>query len=382
MPIFAGPSNGSDLSQPAATEALRVSEEVFAKAFRISPDAILISSIVDGRIIDANDSFFRITGYTRDEVIGRSTEELGIWNSREDRAALLAAVQANHGSVRDLEFEFRSRSGRRGVGLISAQLLEIANEPCLITITRDVTEQKEAAEALRRYAESLRVRNEELDAFAHTVAHDLKSPLSNIIGFVEWLQAHLDISDDERQEYIHSIGRNAVKMDNIVDELLLLAQVRKAAVEVTPLNMAQIIAEAQIRLTFMIAEQQAVIQVPDDWPLALGYGPWVEEVWVNYLSNAIKYGGRPPRVELGSDEQPDHTPRFWVRDNGDGVPPDEQANLFAAFGEKSKVRATGHGLGLSIVSMIVEKMGGQVGLESDGVPGNGSLFYFTLPPVA
>jgi PAS domain S-box-containing protein len=362
---------------PTATEALRLSEEKFAKAFRISPDAILISSFVDGRIIDANDSFFRITGYTRDEVIGRLTEELGVWRNMNDRAALLAELQANHGSVRDLEFEFQNRSGRRGIGLISAHLIEIAGEQCLITISRDITAQKQAAEALRRYAEDLKVRNEELDAFAHTVAHDLKSPLSNILGFTEWLQTRPDLPHDERYEYIRAIERNAVKMDNIIDELLLLAQVRKAEVELSTINMARIIAEARARLIFLIAEKQAVISLPGQWPSALGYAPWVEEVWVNYLSNAIKYGGQPPRVEAGCDEQPDGALRCWVRDNGRGIPLEEQADLFTAFGENSKVRATGHGLGLSIVRTIVEKMGGQVGVES--APGQGSTFYFTLP---
>lgn len=371
------PATRSSRPRPTATEALRVSEEKFAKAFRISPDAVLISSFVDGRIIDANDSFLRITGYTRDEVIGHLTEELGVWRNMNDRAALLAGLQANHGSVRDLEFEFHTRMGRRGIGLVSAHLIEIAGEQCLITISRDITEQKRAAEALRRYSEDLKVRNEELDAFAHTAAHDLKNPLSNIIGFVEWLQTHPDLPDDERQEYINTVGRNAVKMDNIIDELLLLAQVRKAEVELSPIDMARVISEAQARLACLMADKQAVISVPSQWPSALGHAPWVEEVWVNYLSNAIKYGGHPPHVELGCDEQPDGTLRCWVRDNGNGIPLEEQADLFTAFGENSKVRATGHGLGLSIVRTIVEKMGGQVGVES--TPGHGSTFYFTLP---
>jgi len=371
------PATRSSRPRPTTTEALRLSEEKFAKAFRISPDAILISSSVDGRILDANDSFFRVTGYTPDEVIGHLIEELGVWRNMNDRAALLAGLQANHGSVRDLEFEFHTRTGQRGTGLVSAHLIEIAGEQCLITISRDITAQKQAAEASRRYAEDLKARNEELDAFAHTVAHDLKSPLSNILGFVEWLQTRLDLPDDERREYIKAIERNAVKMDNIIDELLLLAEVRKAAVELSPIDMACVIAEAQARLAFLIAEKQAVISAPSRWPPALGHAPWVEEVWVNYLSNAIKYGGRPPRVELGCVEQPDDTLRCWVRDNGNGIPLEEQADLFTAFGENSKVRATGHGLGLSIVRTIVEKMGGQVGVES--TPGHGSTFYFTLP---
>jgi hypothetical protein len=129
------------------------------------------------------------------------------------------------------------------------------------------------------------------------------------------------------------------------------------------------------------------IILPQAWPVALGYGPWVEEVWANLLSNAIKYGGQPeagvpPRVEMGFDESPsrslaDSRIRFWVRDNGPGLAREEQRQLFTEFTRLHKKRARGHGLGLSIVRRIVGKLGGEVGVES--TPGQGSLFYFTLP---
>lgn len=128
----------------------------------------------------------------------------------------------------------------------------------------------------------------------------------------------------------------------------------------------------------MITDTQAEIKVPATWPIVLGHAPWIEEVWVNYLSNAIKYGGAPPYVEVGADMQADGTVRLWVRDNGDGIAPDVQARLFTPFTRLDQARARGYGLGLSIVRRIVEKMGGQVGMTSLGQPGQGSLFYFTL----
>ena len=146
------------------TEALRLSEEKFTIAFRISPDAVLISSLADGRILEANDSFLRLTGYTREEVVGRPTNELNVWRSMGDRAALLAALQANHGVVRDMEFAYQTKAGQPGVGRVSAHLIEIAGEQCLITISREITEQKRAAEALIRTAEDLKARNEDLEA--------------------------------------------------------------------------------------------------------------------------------------------------------------------------------------------------------------------------
>jgi signal transduction histidine kinase len=103
---------------------------------------------------------------------------------------------------------------------------------------------------------------------------------------------------------------------------------------------------------------------------------------VNYLSNGLKYGGRPPRIELGADRV-EHGPggqpliRFWIRDNGAGLTPEERAKLFVPFTQLAQVEVEGHGLGLSIVQRIVDKLGGRAGVESE--VGRGSLFWFTLP---
>jgi signal transduction histidine kinase len=127
----------------------------------------------------------------------------------------------------------------------------------------------------------------------------------------------------------------------------------------------------------MLDEYQAKVFTPADWPVAWGYGPWVEEVWVNYLSNALKYGGKPPHIEMGADPLPNGFVRFWLCDNGPGLTPEQQTQLFIPFTRLSQVRTKGHGLGLSIVQRIVEKLGGQVGVESH--LGQGSTFFFTLP---
>ncbi len=237
---------------------------------------------------------------------------------------------------------------------------------------------KQSEETLQQYASELQARNEELDAFAHTVAHDLKNPLAIIISSANGLEHYnATLEDEERQELLGLIGRTAFKMNKIIDNLLLLGQVRKVEVQAEPLDMGAVVAEARQRLAQLIEEHQAEIILPDAWPAALGYGPWVEEVWANYLSNAIKYGGQSPRAELGATAQPDGMIRFWVRDNGPGLTRDEQARLFRLFAQRRQVRISGHGFGLSIVRRIVEKLGGQAGVESK--VGEGSVFYFTLP---
>ncbi len=221
----------------------------------------------------------------------------------------------------------------------------------------------------------------ELDAFAHTVAHDLKTPLSGIAGYAEELEEDFDdISRDERQHYLHTITKSARKMASIVDGLLLLASVRETKrVDLTPLDMSAIVADVQERLSYLIHARGAKVYLRNGgpWPHALGYAPWVENIWSNYLSNAIKYGGSSPEITLGFTRQSDDTVRFWVQDNGPGLRPEEQARIFRPFTRLNPQEIEGYGLGLSIVSRIVERLGGQVGVDS--TLGEGCTFWFELP---
>ncbi len=256
-------------------------------------------------------------------------------------------------------------------------LLELLAAPAAVAI-----DNARLVETLKRHAAELEARNEELDAFAHTVAHDLNSPLTNVIGHAETLEMyHTVMSAQDQEKSLQAIALNARKMNNIIDELLLLSGVRKTEAQLAPLDMAGILAESMNRLADLIQRHHAEIQATEVhlWPEAIGYAPWVEEVWINYVSNAIKYGGVPPRVELGAARQADGMVRFWVRDNGDGLTPEAQARLFTPFTRLDQIRAKGHGLGLSIVQRIVAKLGGQVGVESAGQPGQGCTFFFTLP---
>jgi signal transduction histidine kinase len=244
----------------------------------------------------------------------------------------------------------------------------------------------------------LQDRNEELDAFAHTVAHDLKNPLGLITGYAELLYIDSDVLDPETLRFhANNIVRGAAKMKSIINNLLLLASARKMDADIGPLDMNQVVEGALERLTDVIEKSQAEIQIPQHWPMALGYAPWIEEVWANYISNALKYGGQPkqgisPAIELGFDESwdksmdtpadsvpPSSGPQicFWVRDNGGGLTAEEQTQLFTPYVRLDQVRIKGHGLGLSIVRRIVEKLDGEVGVKSK--VGEGSKFYFTLP---
>ncbi len=238
-------------------------------------------------------------------------------------------------------------------------------------------EKRQADELLRRYAAELEHRNRELDAFAHTVAHDLRNPISIILGFSELL-----LEDEVIRSYplalesLTMIARKAQHMTNIVEALLLLASVRQEEVYPEPLDMEKVVKEVLAQLTPTIKEAQAEIICATGWPPSSGYAPWIAEVWTNYITNAIKYGGNPPRIELGGETLPDGRARFWVRDNGAGIPPEKLARLFTPFTRLNRQKE-GHGLGLSIVRRIMERLNGETFVESE--VGKGSTFGFILP---
>ena len=141
-----------DISQLKATQQqLQVSEEKFAKAFHASPDGLLITRVRDGLLLEANEGFSRITGYSSSETAERSTLELGIWANPDDRVRMIEQIKL-HGSVRDLSTPIRTRDGQLRLCELSAQLIPIGDEPCLLTIARDITERQVMQEKLQQAA--------------------------------------------------------------------------------------------------------------------------------------------------------------------------------------------------------------------------------------
>jgi two-component system, sensor histidine kinase and response regulator len=232
---------------------------------------------------------------------------------------------------------------------------------------------------LRVKNHDLEIKNAQLDAFAHMVAHDLKNPLNTIVGTAEITAfACEDGNIDEVKNNLQSISYTAMRAGDIIDSLLLLAQTSSASeVPIDVFDMGYVIPKVRERLNLMIKDYQAILEMPETWPLVGGNMLWIEEIWFNYISNALKYGGSPPYVRIGVEKRSNGHVCFWVRDNGPGLSEQQQRALFVPFIRLHKDRASGHGLGLSIVQNIVTRLGGEVGVES--TVGQGSKFYFTLP---
>lgn len=318
------------------------------------------------------------------------TSTILIIGTASDSLKTLARVLQDGGSRIRYAADGRSaiesaRAERPTLILLEATLPEVSEQLRADDGIRDVpilfigAENNSLIEAEREQRRIVEEHNKELEAFAHTVAHDLKIPLADLMGYSEILFDMADVIQNHTMlEAVIGVKRSAQRGLNIIRELLVLASSRRQTIQLQAVDMAKVVENARQRLEMMIAEYHAEITVPAEMPTAMGYASWLEEVWVNYLSNGIKYGGKPPRLEVGATPQANGTIRFWVRDNGDGISVEDRASLFTEFTRLTEVHAKGHGLGLSIVKRIVERLGGQVGVESEGVPGGGSEFYFTL----
>ncbi len=238
---------------------------------------------------------------------------------------------------------------------------------------------EEQAAELRAVNQQLARSNADFKSFAYTVAHDLKTPAGHIAGFAReihdlWLDHAID--DPDGLALIERVEHSGRKMAEITDSLLLLGHLNQNQIHRTPLDMEELVGHVLGSLSAEITAAGAEITTPPAWPAALGYRPWVEVIWSNYIGNSLQYGGVPPRLELGACREGSMV-RCWVRDFGPGIRLEDQRKLFAEFSRLDGARAGGHGLGLSIVKRISEKLGGSAGLESSH--GRGSTFYFTLP---
>ncbi len=333
-----------------------------------------------GKFLLVNDRWADLIGVPVYDIVGKDAMTFSHPEDKAEGQENLDAVLNGLSHGYRIEKRYINNMGETIWGDLSVTPIydEDGTLNAVLGVVSEITQSKKAKEELQAANLELAQRNEELDAFAHTVAHDLKNPLSIIIGYGNLLSNSRDeISYDEINNIYEGVFASADKMKEIIESLLLLSKIRSAEIDRQPVDMGAVVSEAMKHIRGLAQQFNAEIILPERWPVALGYKPWIEEVWANYISNAIKYGGRPPVVVLGADENVNGFVRYWAQDNGKGISREDQPKLFTKFTRVGKNDIEGQGLGLSIVKRIVEKLGGATGVESK--PGEGSRFYFTLP---
>ncbi|MCI0713416.1 MAG: response regulator [Chloroflexi bacterium] len=219
---------------------------------------------------------------------------------------------------------------------------------------------------------------EELRAFSYAVGHDLKQPLSLLSTSMYLLQHYIKQQDEEKTAAkITQINETVSKMTATLEALILFAHVRDTEdVKLGKVDMTQVVRGVLSQLGDMVNKYEATIVVADEMPAALGYAPWIESIWTNYITNALKYGGTPPHIEIGATRQGDYNNFYWIEDNGQGLTIEQQEKIFLPFSRLQERKAEGHGLGLAIARLIARRLGGEATVTS--IPGKGSTFGFTL----
>lgn len=340
--------------------------ESFAEGF------VIIDEL--GTILLVNARAEEMFGYPKAEIIGKHHDVLlpeRFRKAHEKHVAHFFEEPRIRPMGQGLELAGLRQDGSEFPVEISLSFLETINGRLALAFISDITRRKEAEQALKD-------RNQELDAFAHTVAHDLKGSLNSMMLCCQFLdESPQDMPLHEISDLLGKIFKSGVNFNRIVDELLLLSSVSRERAPSTTVDMSPLVANAIERLEIIIDSRKTEIELPDHFPAALGYGPWVEEIWFNYISNAIKYGGTPPIVQLGGTVRKDGYVDFWVQDNGRGMTPEKQAGIFDYDRPCNEKTEEGYGLGLSIVKRIAEKLSGQVSVKN--TTSGGCIFTFSLP---
>ena len=367
-----------------AEEARRKSEKKFLTVFHAVPALLGITTLKEGRFIDINETCVRILGYQRDELIGRTSLQLGIWESQADRERAMRALE-EQGTVRDIEINLRGKTGERFVGLMSAEFIDIDGEQYVLSMINDITDRKQAAEEIERLhtdlaarAVDLEMANRELETFNYTVAHDLRKPLTVVNGYCQAIKELCGLNLDETcKDFLQEAYDGTLRMNQLIDALLNFSRLthvepRRETVDLSDVAQA-VAAELQLseparRVVFRITEG---IEANGDPNL-------LRVVLDNLLGNAWKYTATRDEgiIEFGATEV-DGKPAWFVRDNGTGIDMADAEKMFQPFQRLPGAETCrGFGIGLATVERIIRRHGGRIWAE--GEPGKRTTLYFTL----
>lgn len=364
--------------------ALRVSEEKFWNAFRISPDSVNLNRLRDGLFIEINEGFTRLVGYEPDEVIGKTSEELCIWADPEDRDELLRRLDRD-GVAQDFECGIRRKDGKVGTALMAARVLVMDGEPFILSITRDITERVKLEEQLRQ-AQKM----EAVGRLAGGIAHDFNNLLTVILGYCDVLLSRLPPGDRSAGE-IREIRKAGDAAAALTGQLLAFG--RKQVLNLRPTAINALVSQMENMLRRVLGETVSLKTrlEPELWTVRADVNQ-LQQVVMNLAINArdaMPGGGglaiETRNVEVDKDRParpPDCPPGKYavlsVADTGHGMDEATVREIFEPF-FTTREMGKGSGLGLATVHGIVRQSGGFI--EVDTRPGGGSTFRVFLPRV-
>ena len=384
-----------------AEKERRAEQQRFQTAFHASPLSASIARTSDGCFVDVNDNFLRDFGWRREETIGKTSVELGIWPDIEARLRFIEALRASHSLIHH-ETIWIDRTGNRHRVELSAAIIEIDGESHILCFATDVTKRRQVEAELDDYRQRLEImveaRTTELaeakaeseranrakSAFLANMSHEIRTPLNAVIGLTHLMRR--EVTEDRMNRRLSQVADSAQHLLGVINDILDISKIEaeKLSLENSDFSTEQLIRNALEMVEFRIRDKGLSLRTEID-PLLpkmlYGDSKRLQQVLLNYLSNAIKFteGGHITlRVEVLERRAGDVMLRFSVEDSGIGVTPEVRERLFKPF-EQADASTTrrygGTGLGLAISRQLAGMMGGETGLES--TPGQGSTFWMT-----
>ena len=363
-----------------AQAALAESEARFSAAFQASPALIGILRASDQTYVLVNDAHLSWLGYPREQVLGRSCLELGIWEDLSERTKLLQDIRTL-GSVRQRECRWRNRQGQRFTMLLAAETIKLNDTPHILSMALDITQRKRAEEELVRTLEREKELSQLKSNFVSMVSHEFRTPLGIIQSSAELLREFFPrMEPAERDEQLGSIARNTRRMATMMEEILVLSRLEAGKLDYRPSDVDlpafcrrvvdEVLSATNRRCPIELSVKPAL-------PHALADEHLLGHIFTNLLSNAVKYSeaGSRVRFRLFPDG---HFAVCVIADQGIGISQDDQHQLFTAFHRGTNVGSRpGTGLGLLVVKRCAELHEGRIQLESR--LGKGTTVTVRLP---
>ena len=372
----------TDVTDRKVAEArLQASKKKFAKAFYLSPLALSIATLPEGRVLDANGALFKILGYDPEQMIGKTIHELGIWTFPKDRDRMLQLLGEEDRSI-GLETVFTTRSGDTRTVLVFSEAIELDGVPCVLTVTHDVTERKELEQQLRQAQ-----RMDAVGRLAGGVAHDFNNMLGVIRGYSELLRGR--VRDEVAREQIEEIKKASDRAASLTRQLLAFS--RRQVLQPTSLDLNDRISQISKMLRRLIGDDVQLIVRPGDSLAAIEADPGqIDQVILNLAVNArdaMPNGGKllleTSNIRLDDSSlfqqravKPGPYVMLAISDTGCGMDAETLSHIFEPF-FTTKEYGKGTGLGLSTVHGIVTQSEGYIWVASQ--PGQGSTFKICLP---
>lgn len=356
----------------------------FELIFYNSPVAAAISRMNDGKLIDFNETFSKIAGYTREDITGRSTLEIHFWKNPLARSEMIKILK-DKGYCENLEVQLLHKGGIDFTGLFSARVISLGGVPHILSVTRDITEMKRADEEMRLKNEELKKINIEKDKFFSIIAHDLRNPFTAFMGYSEMMVEELpSMTMDQIKDIATNLRNTSTNLFGLLENLLEWSKAEQGMIRVNPVSVSllPLITESISK----IIDSASAKRISIDYFISDELNAYADThifqtVIRNLVSNAVKFTPEGGKIVIAAKEYQDSGVEISVTDSGIGMSPEMVQNLFRLDGQINRKGTRGEpstGLGLILCKGFIEKLGGRIWVESQ--EGSGSVFHFTIQP--